>query len=225
MYTKGQWDVINAMREELATTWYEPDDSIAAKDQDPRVTVALMCLLLELVQQDTSRIPLYESPIMHYLAVRGIDVESQSLRSSFDYTPVLAAMLWMNRLLMLEVAVPSEAWPALRLKSRQEVESVPERVFDIRTKHLCEGSFSPTASILTQLAMGKSYNKKHQSPANIHWSDDEQTIFYLGKGIRLAKIRTMWQVLGQELRELVRLLSFDTELLTIDLDRIVDSML
>ena len=173
---------------------------------------------------DTSRIGLYDSPMMHYLAVRGVDVQSESLRSAFFYTPILAGMLWINRLIMLEVAVPLEAWPELGLKSKAKVESVPERIHQLRRQYLCEGSFSPTASILSQLAMGKSFNKMHQSPSNIHWSDDFQTIYYLGQGVELAKICTMWQALIGELQQLMQVLTFGSEVPAIDLSRIVDSM-
>ena len=85
------------------------DESIPAKDQDPDVTNALMCLCMLVIMQDTSRISTYDGPMMHYLAVRGVDTQSKSLRASFYYTPILAGMLWINRLIMLEVAVPLEA--------------------------------------------------------------------------------------------------------------------
>ena len=174
--------------------------------------------------QDTSRIRLYDSPMMHYLAVRGIDEQSQSLRAAFFYTPILAGMLWINRLIMLEVAVPSEAWPELRLKSKADVESVADRIHELRQKHLCEGSFSPTSSILTQLAMGKKFNKTHQSPSNIHWSDDEQTIHYLGQPVELGKVQTMCHRLIGELQELIKVLTFESNVGLINLSRIVDSM-
>lgn len=176
------------------------------------------------VMQDTSRIGLYDSPMMHYLAVRGIDVQGESLRSAFFYTPILAGMLWINRLIMLEVAVPSEPWPQLGLEDKASVESVPKRIHELRSKHLCEGSFSPTSSILSQLAMGKSFNKTHQSPANIHWSDDEQTIHYLGKPVDLSKFQAMCRILIGELQELMRTLTFQTNIPAIDLSQIIDSM-
>ena len=174
--------------------------------------------------QDTSRVGLYHSPMMHYLAVRGVDEQSQSLRSAFFYTPILAGMLWINRLIMLEVAVPTKAWPELKLDSKVDVESVPERIHELRQLHLCEGSFSPTSSILTQLAMGKKFNKTHQSPSNIHWSDDEQTIYYLGQPVELGKIETMCSRLIMELQELMMVLTFGSEVPAIDLSRIIDSM-
>lgn len=45
------------------------------------------------IMQDTSKVTLYESPLMHYLAVRGIDEQAKALRSSFTYTPILGRML------------------------------------------------------------------------------------------------------------------------------------
>jgi hypothetical protein len=88
------------------------------------------------VMQDTSRISLYESPMMHYLAVRRMDPQAQSFRAAIHYMPILAGMLWINRLIMLEVAVLLEAWPVLRLQSKAKVESIRERIHELRKKHL-----------------------------------------------------------------------------------------
>jgi hypothetical protein len=176
------------------------------------------------VMQDTSRIGLYESPLMHYLAVRGVDEQSKAFRAAFFYTPILAGALWINRLIMLEVAVPLEAWPAVGLQSKAQVESVRDRIHRLRKKHLCEGSFSPTASILSQLAMGKHFNKLHVSPANIHWSEDEQTIYYKGEGVGLGKIKSMCHALIGELQEAIQELTFGKDVPSIDLGAIVDSM-
>jgi hypothetical protein len=218
-YTNAQWRCIQRIRGEL-------DEGHPADDEteDRPLTNALMCLCMLTVMQDTSRIGLYHSPMMHYLAVRGIDEQSQSLRSAFFYTPILAGMLWINRLIMLEVAIPCEPWPELKLDSKADVDSVPDRIHQLRELHLCEGSFSPTSSILTQLAMGKKFNKTHQSPSNIHWSDNEQTINYLGQPVVLAKIERMCHTLIRELQELMDVLTFGSPVPPIDLSRIVDSM-
>jgi hypothetical protein len=120
--------------------------------------------------------------------------------------------------------VPCEPWPELGLESKADVESVPDRIHELRQRHLCEGSFSPTSSILTQLAMGKKFNKTHQSPSNIHWSDDEQTINYLGQPVELGKIDAMCHTLIRELREGMKGLTFQSDVSAIDLGQIVDSM-
>jgi hypothetical protein len=45
------------------------------------------------VMQDTSCISLYESPMMHYLAVQGVDENNKTFYSLFSYTKILAATL------------------------------------------------------------------------------------------------------------------------------------
>jgi hypothetical protein len=198
-------------------------DPQARDSDDPELTNSVMELCMLVVMQDTSRIPLYQSPLMHYLAVRGVDEHRKTFRAAFFYTPILAAALWISRLIMLEVAVPLEAWPALRLEAKEDIEDVPKRIHELRRRHLCEGSFSPTASILSQLAMGKHFNKLHVAPPNIHWSEDEQTIYYLGKPVELGKIRDMCRTLIQELQEALDELTFGP-VPSIDLGAIVDSM-
>ena len=72
--------------------------------------------------------------------------------------------------------------------------------------------------------MGKHFNKLHASQPNIHWSDDAQTINYLGKGVKLSKICTMCRALIGELQEALTELTFGSSVPSIDLGGIVDSM-
>ncbi|KAH6665589.1 hypothetical protein B0J14DRAFT_492486, partial [Halenospora varia] len=55
----------------------------------------------------------YDSPLMHFLAVIGVDAYMKTLWSLLYYTKFLAAVLYINRLIILEVAVPAKAWPIL----------------------------------------------------------------------------------------------------------------
>ncbi|KAH8770267.1 hypothetical protein BGZ57DRAFT_440682 [Hyaloscypha finlandica] len=97
--------------------------------------------------QDMSKINVYDSPLMHSMAIIDVDVCTKTLQSPFHYTNFLAAVLYINRLIMLEVAVPAEAWPMLQ--SRDDIPDVSARIKQIRSRYLCEGSFSPTSCILS----------------------------------------------------------------------------
>jgi hypothetical protein len=66
------------------------------KDQDPNLMGVLMHLCILVIMQDTSCIKLYESPIMHYLAVCRVDEKSKALQSPFFYTPILVGALWIS---------------------------------------------------------------------------------------------------------------------------------
>jgi hypothetical protein len=124
---------------------------------------ALMVLIISLLAQDTSQLLLYESPVMHYLAIRGVNPQTKRFYPSFQYTTYLAYMIWIIRLVMLEVTVSEQGWPELGLKSRIEIGAVAgvvaERIYEIWRGHLCEGSFSPASSILSQLVFRQAQNR------------------------------------------------------------------
>ena len=133
-------------------------EAVAEEAVDNQLDNALMGLIISLLAQDTSQLLLYESPVMHYLAIRGVNPQTQRFYPSFQYTTYLAHMIWIIRLLMLEVTVSEQGWPELGLPSRKEIGAVAgavaERIHESRRNHLCEGSFSPASSILSQLAFG-----------------------------------------------------------------------
>ena len=202
-FSELQLEYVKKVREAVA---------VAMADDDNELDTALMGLIISFLAQDTSQLLLYESPVMHYLAVRSVNPQTEKFYLSFQYTPILAHMIWMIRLLMLEVAVSEQGWPELGLKSRAEIGAVAgavaERIHELRQGHLCEGSFSPASSILSQLAFGQAQNRVQSSEANIYWSDDRQTVFYDGKGVAMAKVQAMCQALTTELEGLLYELLF-----------------
>jgi hypothetical protein len=231
-FTREQWECVQRIQGHLGMDMPDddPDDEGSQDEEsserarDPELTSELMGLCRLVLVHDTSRISLYDSPLMHYLAVRGFDAESKSFRASFFYTPILAGVLWIARLVLLEVAVPASPWPRLGLQGKAEIDSIPVRIHQIRTAHLCEGSFGPVSSILTQLAMGKKNNTTHDTPSNIHWAEDFQTIYFGGMPVRLAKIRTMGLAMIEEGYHMIRELAFGTALPVFDLSEVIDSM-
>jgi hypothetical protein len=192
-------------------------------DPEPELTNEIMQLCILVITQETGDIPQYDSPLMHFLAVCGIDANSTKLRNSMSYTPILAGALWIIRLLMLEFALPAKPWPTLGLQHPNSSSLVIKIITQIRSKHLCEGTYSPTSTLLAQLAYGKWLNRHISSNSNIHWSSDENTLFYLGLPIELSKIRTMWSALIGQLQELLLQLALGEALPKIDLKSIIDS--
>lgn len=70
--------------------------------------------------------------------------------------------------------------------------AVAERIHELRKNHLYKGSFLLALSILSQLAFGQAINQVTLLEANIYWSNDYQTVFYSGKGVAMAKVRTIY---------------------------------
>ena len=201
---------------------------LAKADDDSTLDTAVFRLILRLITQNTTQLARYEPPVMHYLAVRSIDPETKGFYPSFRYTPYLAHMICIIRLLILESTLSEQGWPEIGIQSRKELGAVAEAVADsvqlARKGFLCEGSYSPASSILSQLAYGQKLNRNHSSEANIFWSDDRQTVHLDGKGVAMAKVRTMCQALTAELEELLQELLFNQSVKPVPLPQLVDSM-
>ena len=102
-----------------------PDDEYTDEtEKDKELGELLMHFCWMVLNQNMERETVYRSPLMHFLAVMGIDVSAERLRHSFVYTPCLAGVLWVSRLLMLEYPLPLRAWPASKVVAREDVSSL-----------------------------------------------------------------------------------------------------
>jgi hypothetical protein len=152
--------VIYKIREILKTGCLD-DEYTDESERDQELIEALMHFCWIVLLQNIERETVYRSPLMYFLAIMGINSAAEALRYLFVYTPYLAGVLWVNRLLILEYALSLYTWPVIKLVARADVTSVRARVKEIREKWLCEGSFSPTSFILGQLAYGKMLNRMY----------------------------------------------------------------
>jgi hypothetical protein len=88
-FSAEQWICIQNVREMLKQLVAVEE----AETEDYELTMALMGLIITLITQDTSQLLLYESPVMHYLAVRSVNPQTERFYPSFQYTPTLAHMI------------------------------------------------------------------------------------------------------------------------------------
>jgi hypothetical protein len=106
-FTNEQLESIQKIRIILQTDLPE-DEFTEEEERDQVLTTELIQFCMLIVIQDMSKISVYDSPLMHFMAIMGVDAHMKTLRSSFHYTKFLAAVLYINRLIILEVAVPAE---------------------------------------------------------------------------------------------------------------------
>ena len=198
-FTLRQRVAIDKIRQLLKTNCLN-DEYTDESEKDQDLCEALMNFYWLVLNQNMERETVYRSPLMYFLAVMGVDSAAECLRHSFVYTPYLAGVLWVNRLLMLEYALPLRAWLLSRVVVCDDVASVRARLEAVRAKRLCEGSFSPTSFILGQLAYGKMLNRTYTAQSNIHWSEDFQTLFFKGRPIKIRKLQEFGSAVITEAR-------------------------
>ena len=88
------------------------------------------------------------SPLIHFLAVLGIDEEMDRLRRADNFSFMLAGVVYCVRVLGVEILLPSS-------QRKHQGEAEREHFLQQRQKFLTDGSYSPMSTIINLLAYSK----------------------------------------------------------------------
>src|SRR5271170_1272943 len=154
------------MTEESTHNAIGADDLLAEK-------LFLFCveLLTQRFQQDEGA----RSPLLHFSAVfRGIDVKNGRFREPGNFTPMLAGLTWVGRLLLLEYALPKREYKWLNWPSREVYNDYGLHLEQVRQGHLIEGCYSTVSDIISLMAYGKYLAKQQGLIGPITWDLDSR---------------------------------------------------
>ena len=105
----------------------------------------------------------FSSGLIHFLAVLGINSDTNRLHTAKNYSYMLAGVVYCMRVLSVEKLLPS----ACRDKQTDEDR---ERFLEHREKYLSDGSYSPMSEALSLLAYGKYVALAAGNSGNAYWS-------------------------------------------------------
>lgn len=131
----------------------------------------------------------FASPLMHFLAIKGIDPKNLVLRTPSQYTGILSAFVYLAKLVHLETVVPPE---------RRESEDFVEPLREYHQKFICDSATCVLPEMTSQRRYGMAIGSQQNVKPAVTWSQDMGTIFWKGDKIRLEDIRTMTQKLIEE---------------------------
>ena len=163
-------------------------------------------------------------PLVYFLGVLGIHRNSLAYRTAYHYTPFLAGLIWIGRLLLLEYALPKQPYLALRLLAAAGYKDQLRRLQHIRRTCLCQGSACAMSYLLDTVRLGRSIAGKEGPRTNISWSLDKQTLDLDKQLISMYSFRSMVWVAIQEAQIALRQLMFNWEP-EIGLNAIQDSLI
>jgi hypothetical protein len=141
----------------------------------------------ELIYQDVCHKP-FESGLIHFLAVLGINPDTLRLRTAPGYSSLLGLLVYCMRVLAAEAFLPSE-----HRDNQGEVETCS--LLQQRSRTLVDGSHSPMSVMLSVLSYAKfvSLRTPGSIAGSMRWSLYQQTLFIKGRPVELARFRTMEQ--------------------------------
>ena len=132
--------------------------------------------------------------LMQYLAVLGIDTQTNRLRTAKNYSYMLAGVVYCTRVLAVEKLLPAA-------ERDNQSEEDRDQFLEMRKKYLADGSYSPMSAMISLLAYSKHAAMNEGNAGNTYWSADKKTFYLNGRPIVVERFRKMAQSMEAELVE------------------------
>jgi hypothetical protein len=126
----------------------------------------------------------FESPMLHFMAVLGIDEENNRLKEANDYSYMLAGLVYCTRVIGLERLLPSK-------NRQQQADADYEMFLQQRRQFLADGSMSVASNMISLLAYGKHIALNYGNAGGVFWEEEAQALNLHGARIPMEKFKTM----------------------------------
>ena len=167
------------VKEILKNIW----ESIEREDGEEQQLQAISIFFRELIFWKV-RGKIFDSTLMHFLAVLGINEDTNRSRGGNDFSYMLAGVVYCSRVLAVEILLPSVE------RDEQTVDD-DRRFLQQRQEYLADDSFSPMSKMLSLLAYGKHIALNHGNAGAVLWSRDGKEMAIRGMPIRLTQFQKM----------------------------------
>lgn len=126
----------------------------------------------------------FESPMLHFMAVLGIDEENNRLKEANDYSYMLAGLVYCTRVIGLEILLPSKS------RTRQ-ADAEYESFLQQRKQFLADGSMSVASNMISLLAYSKHIALNHGNAGSVFWIQEGRIMKLHGAQIVMEKFKWM----------------------------------
>lgn len=126
----------------------------------------------------------FESPMLHFMAVLGIDEENNRLKEANDYSYMLAGLVYCTRVIGLEILLPSKS------RTRQ-ADAEYESFLQQRKQFLADGSMNVASNMISLLAYSKHIALNHGNAGSVFWIQEGRIMKLHGAQIVMEKFKWM----------------------------------
>ena len=160
----------------------------------------------------------FQSPLLHFLAVLGVDAENNRLRTGNDFSYMLAGVVYCTRVMALEILLPGE-----QRQGQGEVEF--EAFLKQRREYLADGTMSAMSNIISLLAYGKYVALNHVNAGSIFWEQGDRVMRLHSSRIVIERFREMVNKVIADAEHLFWTdLTWKADRFEIDLDELTDDV-
>ncbi|EXL52797.1 hypothetical protein FOCG_08558 [Fusarium oxysporum f. sp. radicis-lycopersici 26381] len=146
--------------------------------------------------------------LVYYSGVLGFSADLTGFLPARSYTSNLAALIYIQRLLFLEYAVPMQDYPHLGISRRPRTNQLA-RLQNVRQEYLVLGSQSPFEELFSLLAFGRAIAGSETPAFLLKWSDDGQVVSYRDDiAVHMEQFRRLPKVLLVRAEALCELLMY-----------------
>ncbi|KAM5526752.1 hypothetical protein FOXYSP1_20871 [Fusarium oxysporum f. sp. phaseoli] len=115
--------------------------------------------------------------LVYFSGVLGFSADLTGFLPARSYTSNLAALIYVQRLLFLEYALPAQGCPHLGIARRPRTDQLA-CLQNVRQEYLVLGSQSPFEELFSLLAFGRAIAGSETPAFLLKWSDDGQILSY-----------------------------------------------
>lgn len=122
--------------------------------------------------------------LVYFSGILGFSKTSNRFLPARSYTPYLSGLIYIQRLLFLERALPFRSYPTLGIDHRPRTKQL-DRLKKIRERYMVVGSQSAFEEFISLRCYGCVMARSDTPPILLRWSSDGQTVSW-GDGVQIS---------------------------------------
>ncbi|KAH7199165.1 hypothetical protein BKA60DRAFT_411898, partial [Fusarium oxysporum] len=113
--------------------------------------------------------------LVYFSGILGFSADCRNFLLARQFCPKLSAIIYIQRILLLERALPLRPYPFINIPQRQQMKQF-ESLNEIREKYMVLGSQSPLAELVSLRDFGRNVARIEPPSVLFHWSSDGETV-------------------------------------------------
>jgi len=164
--------------------------------------------------------------MLHFCGALGIDWKQGRFRDAGNYTPLLAGIMWIGRVILLEYALPVRPYATLNWPARREYPDYQWRLESLRRDYIIDGCLTPFGNMLRLMAYGKVVAKQMGRSGVVNWDADGEGLQIKDTRITLVGFRSFVHGIILEAKDILnKHLFFGVGQMNLDLTNMRDIMM